>query len=90
MFSLIWAIIVGFIVGGIAKLLIPGRQPGGFIITVILGIAGSALATWLGEALHLYHDGQKAGFLFSIVGAIIILYIYKKIVEHNGSKGNSG
>lgn len=85
MFSLIGAIIVGFIIGGIAKLLMPGKQPGGFIITVLLGIAGSAVATWLGELLHLYHDGEKAGFIFSVVGAVIILYIYKKIIEYKGN-----
>ncbi len=85
MFSLIGAIIVGFIIGGIAKLLMPGHQPGGFIITVLLGIAGSALATWLGELLHFYHDGEKAGIIFSIVGAVIILYIYKKIMEYRGT-----
>lgn len=85
MFSLIGAIIVGFIIGGIAKLLMPGKQPGGFIVTVLLGIAGSALATWLGELLHFYRDGEKAGILFSIVGAVIILFIYKRIMEHKGN-----
>ena len=85
MFSLIGAIIVGFIIGGIAKLLMPGKQPGGFIITALLGIAGSALATWLGELLHFYRDAEKAGILFSIVGAVIILFIYKKIMEHKGN-----
>ncbi|CAK7193055.1 hypothetical protein COMNV_01267 [Commensalibacter sp. Nvir] len=81
MLTFIWAIIIGFIIGAIAKFLMPGNQPGGFIITVILGIAGSSFATWMGQVLHIYQPGQSAGFIFSIVGAIIILFIYKKIVE---------
>ncbi len=79
MFSFIWAIIIGGIVGFIAKLLMPGRDPGGFIITVLLGIAGSLLATWLGEAVGWYRDGESAGFIGSIVGAVIILAIYRMI-----------
>ncbi|CAI3922411.1 Uncharacterized membrane protein YeaQ/YmgE [Commensalibacter communis] len=79
--SIIWAIIIGFIIGAIAKFLMPGKQPGGFIITVILGIAGSSFATWLGKALNIYHEGQSAGFIFSVIGALILLYIYKKVVE---------
>lgn len=81
MLTFIWAIIIGFIIGAIAKLLMPGKQPGGFIVTIILGIAGSSFATWLGQALNIYHSGEKAGFIFSVVGALIILYLYKKAVE---------
>ncbi|OUI79261.1 transglycosylase [Commensalibacter intestini] len=81
MLTFIWAIIIGFIIGAIAKLLMPGKQPGGFIVTIILGIAGSSFATWLGQALNIYHSEEKAGFIFSVVGALIILYLYKKAVE---------
>ena len=77
MLSLIWTIIVGAVVGAIAKLIMPGRDPGGFIITVLLGIGGSLVAGWLGQRVGWYQDGQPAGFIASIVGAIIILAIYR-------------
>ena len=77
--SLIWAIIVGFIVGLLAKLVMPGRDPGGFIITAVLGIAGSLVATFLGRALGFYAPGEPAGFIASIVGAVILLAIYHMV-----------
>ncbi|HEY7098097.1 MAG TPA: GlsB/YeaQ/YmgE family stress response membrane protein [Terriglobales bacterium] len=73
----LWVIIIGLIVGAIAKLLMPGKDPGGFIITILLGIAGSVIATWIGHAVGLYSEGQSAGFLMSIIGAIILLAIYR-------------
>ncbi len=81
MFSFIGAIIIGGIAGAIAKFIMPGRDPGGFIITILLGIAGSVVATWLGEQLGWYHDGQGAGFIGSIVGAVIILFIYRMVAR---------
>lgn len=81
MLGFLGAIIIGFIIGAIAKLLMPGTQPGGIIVTIILGIAGSSFATWLGQALHIYNNGEKAGFIFSVIGALIILWLYKKAVE---------
>lgn len=81
MFSFIWAIIIGGIAGAIAKFLMPGRDPGGFIITILLGIAGSVLATWLGREIGWYRYGEGAGFIGSIVGAIIILVIYRMIAR---------
>jgi uncharacterized membrane protein YeaQ/YmgE (transglycosylase-associated protein family) len=77
--SLIWAIIIGFIVGLLAKLVMPGRDPGGFIITAVLGIAGSLVATFLGRALGFYAPGEPAGFIASIVGAVILLAIYHMV-----------
>ena len=74
--TLIWAILIGFLVGLVAKLLTPGRDPGGFIITTLIGIAGSLLATFLGQALGLYASGQSAGFIGAVIGAIILLAIY--------------
>lgn len=74
--SIIWAIIIGFIVGLIAKFLMPGRDPGGFIITAVLGIVGALLATFLGQAMGLYAAGQSAGFIASVIGAMIVLFIY--------------
>lgn len=77
MMHLIWTIIIGFLAGAIAKLIMPGRDPGGFIITTLLGIAGAVLARYLGMALGLYHDEDSAGFIASVVGAIILLAIYR-------------
>jgi uncharacterized membrane protein YeaQ/YmgE (transglycosylase-associated protein family) len=70
-------IIIGGIAGGIAKLLMPGKDPGGCIITVLLGIAGAFVAGWLGQALGWYNAGEGAGFLAAIVGAFILLAIYR-------------
>ena len=74
--GLIWTIIIGFIVGLLAKMLTPGRDPGGFFITAIIGIVGSLLATYGGQALGLYNPGEPAGFIGSVIGAIILLAIY--------------
>ena len=74
--TLIWAIIIGFIVGLVAKLLTPGRDPGGFIITALLGIVGAVVATWIGQAMGVYAAGQSAGFIGAVIGAIIVLAIY--------------
>lgn len=81
MFSFIGAIIIGGIVGAIAKLIMPGRDPGGFIITILLGIAGSLVATYLGQSLGWYRPDQSAGFIGSVVGAIIILLAYRLIAR---------
>ncbi len=75
--GLLMTILVGFIVGVIAKFLMPGRDPGGFIITILLGIAGAFVAGYLGQAFGLYAAGEPAGFLASIVGAMILLFIYR-------------
>ena len=69
--------IIGLVVGIIAKFLMPGKDPGGFIITAILGIVGSFLATWLGQALGWYHAGETAGWIGSVIGEIILLIIYR-------------
>ena len=74
--SIIWAIVIGFIVGLIAKALMPGRDPGGFIVTTLLGIVGAVVASWIGRAMGLYADGQAAGFIASVIGAIIVLFVY--------------
>jgi len=75
--GIIMTFIIGLIVGIIAKFLMPGKDPGGFIITAILGIVGSFLATYAGQALGWYQAGQTAGWIGSIVGAIILLLIYR-------------
>ena len=78
--NILWVIIIGFLIGLLAKAIMPGRDPGGFIITVLLGIAGSLLASFLGQQLGWYTPGAKAGFLASVVGAIILLAIYRAIM----------
>ena len=70
-------IIFGLIVGIIAKLLMPGRDPGGFVITILLGIAGALLGGFIGRALGLYREGEAAGFLMSLVGAVLLLTLYR-------------
>jgi uncharacterized membrane protein YeaQ/YmgE (transglycosylase-associated protein family) len=76
--SIIWTIIIGFIAGMVAKFLHPGssNEPSGFILTVALGIAGSLVATYLGQALGWYRAGEGAGFIGAVVGAIILLVIW--------------
>ncbi len=74
---IIVTIIIGLLVGIVAKLLMPGRDPGGFIITALLGIVGAIVATFLGRALGLYGPNQSAGFIGAVIGAIILLAIYR-------------
>lgn len=78
--SILWAIIIGGIAGAIAKLLMPGKDPGGIIITILLGIVGAVLATFLGRAVGWYHEGESAGFIGAILGAVILLAVYRMIV----------
>jgi uncharacterized membrane protein YeaQ/YmgE (transglycosylase-associated protein family) len=73
----LWMAIIGLVVGALAKLIMPGKDPGGIIITMLLGIAGSLLAGWLGRAVGWYQEGQPAGFIMSVIGAIILLIIYR-------------
>lgn len=79
MFSLLWELIIGLVIGAVAKLLMPGKDGGGIWITMALGIAGSLLATYLGRFLGWYAEGQAAGFIMSVVGAIVLLLIYRLI-----------
>jgi len=79
MLSLLWEAIIGLIVGAIAKLLMPGKDPGGIWITMALGIAGSIVATYLGQLIGWYREGQAAGFIMSIVGAVVLLILYRLI-----------
>ncbi len=80
--GIIWTILIGFVVGLLAKMLKPGRDPAGFFITAIIGIVGSVLATYGGQALGLYRAGEAAGFIGSLIGAIILLVIYS-IIRRN-------
>ena len=79
MLHLLWIIIIGFVAGAVAKLIMPGKDPGGFIITIVLGIVGALLATFLGRLVGWYQPGQGAGFVAAIVGSVILLAIYRLI-----------
>ena len=83
---ILWTIILGLIVGAVAKLLMPGRDPGGWIITLLLGIAGSFLGTFLGRAVGWYREGQSAGFIASVVGAVILLFLYRLLIKKRGGE----
>ncbi|HSQ49778.1 MAG TPA: GlsB/YeaQ/YmgE family stress response membrane protein [Nitrospiraceae bacterium] len=72
-------ILFGLIVGVIAKLLMPGRDPGGFIITILLGIAGALTGGFIGRALGLYREGEAAGYIMAIVGAMLLLFLYRMV-----------
>jgi len=80
MFGVIGWIIFGLIVGVIAKLLMPGRDPGGFVITILLGIVGAMFGGWIGRALGMYGPNQSAGFFMALLGAIILLAIYRVVI----------
>ncbi|GLS21255.1 membrane protein [Labrys miyagiensis] len=76
--SIIWTIVIGFIVGLIARFVSPGpHNPSGFILTTVLGIVGAALATWLGQQIGWYSSGDKAGFIGAIIGSILVLMIWR-------------
>jgi uncharacterized membrane protein YeaQ/YmgE (transglycosylase-associated protein family) len=79
MLSLLWTALIGLVVGAIAKFIMPGKDPGGIFVTMLIGIAGSFLGTWLGRMIGHYEPGQSAGFLMSLVGALILLGIYHLI-----------
>ncbi|MBD3316872.1 MAG: GlsB/YeaQ/YmgE family stress response membrane protein [Chitinivibrionales bacterium] len=85
--ELLWIIAIGFLAGALAKLLMPGKDPGGFVITILLGIAGSLLATWLGRTVGWYQAGEGAGFIGAVLGAIAILAVYRLILSATGSHG---
>jgi uncharacterized membrane protein YeaQ/YmgE (transglycosylase-associated protein family) len=85
MFGLLMTIIIGFVVGVIAKLIMPGKENMGFIVTTLLGIAGSLVATYIGEAAGWYTAGQGAGWIGSIVGAFVLLWIYQKLKSRNAA-----
>ena len=79
MFGILGWIIFGFIVGAIAKLLMPGRDPGGFIVTILLGIVGAVLGGWIGRMMNLYQPNEPAGFFMALIGAVVLLAIYRMV-----------
>jgi uncharacterized membrane protein YeaQ/YmgE (transglycosylase-associated protein family) len=76
---ILWAIIIGLIVGILAKMIMPGRDPGGTLVTMLIGIAGALVATFIGRSLGWYTEGQTAGFIASILGAVVLLALYRMI-----------
>jgi uncharacterized membrane protein YeaQ/YmgE (transglycosylase-associated protein family) len=82
MFHIFWILIIGLVVGAIAKLIMPGHDPGGILVTMLLGIAGSLIGGFFGRALGLYGPGQGAGFIVSILGAILLLAVYRLLMSH--------
>jgi uncharacterized membrane protein YeaQ/YmgE (transglycosylase-associated protein family) len=79
MFALLWEILIGLVVGALAKFVMPGKDPGGILVTIIIGIAGSIGATFLGQLIGWYKQGQSAGFMMSVLGAVLILWIYRLV-----------
>jgi len=75
----LWMCLIGLVAGALAKMIMPGRDPGGIIVTMLLGIAGSVVAGFLGRSLGWYQDGQGAGLILSVVGAILLLAIYRMV-----------
>lgn len=76
MFHLIWVAVIGLVVGALAKLIMPGKEPGGIFITMLIGIAGAFLGTFLGRMIGHYGPDESAGFIMSLIGALILLAIY--------------
>ena len=85
MFSVIWMLVIGLIVGGLAKLIMPGRDPGGIFVTMMLGVAGAMVAGLIGRLIGLYAQGEGAGFIMSTLGAILLLAIYRLATRRHSS-----
>ena len=77
---ILWTLIVGLIVGALAKLVMPGKDPGGIIITILLGVAGAFIGGWIGHALGWYTTGEGPGIIMSVIGAVILLAIYRAVI----------
>ena len=75
--SILWAVVIGFLAGVVAKAIMPGKDPKGFILTTLLGIGGSVVASYLGQLAGIYNEGETGGFIAAVVGAIIILWVYR-------------
>lgn len=88
--SYVWMALVGFVVGLVARAIMPGTQSLGIVLTALLGIAGSFVAGFLGQALGLYQAGQGAGFIGSVIGALIVLFVVGKLKGGSGSGSGSG
>jgi uncharacterized membrane protein YeaQ/YmgE (transglycosylase-associated protein family) len=79
--GLLWTLLIGLVVGAVAKLFMPGRDPGGFIITMLLGVAGAFLAGYLGKAMGYYSPGEAPGLIASVLGAMLLLLVYRLVAR---------
>jgi uncharacterized membrane protein YeaQ/YmgE (transglycosylase-associated protein family) len=83
MFAFIWMLLIGLLVGAFAKLIMPGKDPGGVFVTMLLGVAGALVAGFIGRMLGLYASGQRAGWIMSVLGAILLLALYRLITHRH-------
>lgn len=83
--AIITTIVVGLVIGLIAKFLMPGKDPGGWIVTILIGIVGSTLGTLIGRAVGLYGPGERAGWIISVLGAVLLLWIYRLISKRRAA-----
>ena len=81
MLELIWIIIIGAVIGALAKFIMPGDDPGGLIVTMLIGIAGAVVGGYIGRAIGLYQPGQAAGFIMSVIGALVLLFGYRMLAR---------
>jgi uncharacterized membrane protein YeaQ/YmgE (transglycosylase-associated protein family) len=88
--SFLWMLVIGLVIGALAKLIMPGRDPGGIIVTMLLGIAGSAIAGMIGRTMGWYQDGQATGFIASVIGAILLLGVYRALFSGSTSGTGTG
>jgi len=86
----VWMVIVGFVVGLIARAVLPGTQSLGIILTAVLGIAGALVAGFAGQALGWYQPGEAAGFISSVIGAIVVLWVYGKVTNKTAPPASGG
>jgi uncharacterized membrane protein YeaQ/YmgE (transglycosylase-associated protein family) len=77
---MIWALVIGLIVGAVAKMLMPGRDPGGIIVTMLIGVVGAMLAQWIGLTVGWYQQNEAPGFIAAVVGSMLLLWAYRAIV----------
>ena len=80
--SILGWVVFGLVVGALAKLVMPGHDPGGFIVTTVLGVVGAVVGGFIGQMLGLYQSGQGAGFVMATLGAVIVLFVYRQIAVH--------
>jgi uncharacterized membrane protein YeaQ/YmgE (transglycosylase-associated protein family) len=83
MFAFIWMLLIGLLVGALAKLVMPGKDPGGIVVTMLLGVAGALVAGFIGRMLGLYAPGQGAGWIMSVLGAILLLALYRLMTHRH-------
>ena len=83
--EILWMALIGLVVGALAKLVMPGRDPGGVIVTALIGLAGALLAGVIGRAAGWYHNNEGAGFIASIIGAVLLLAVYRAVMGRRGT-----